>query len=297
MKAVRNAAVASFAAVALFFGPSLAQAAQGFIVNQTELKAGPDEQFPAVVDIQAGASVDVFGCLSGNSWCDVAFQQDRGWVSGQDLEVLFQSKRVKIVEVTTEVVPVVSFEVTTYWTQYYHDKPFFKDRDRFASINININNGGKAAAGKTGSGGQADVTGSINGKVTTGGKAKGGAATGSAEANANANATATDKAGAGAKQGGASGQASATDNNGCPAGQKNCKTEDKAGGGNAMGKSANGAGNAMDKNATGGAVDKNATGGMAAGKTGQGAAPTANANGCKPGTANCAKGGSNGNGG
>jgi len=285
MKAVRSAVVASFAAVALFFGPSLAQAAQGFIVDQTELKAGPDEQFPAVVEIQAGATVDVFGCLSGNSWCDVAFQQDRGWVSGQDLEVLFQSKRVKIVEVTTEIVPVVSFEVATYWTRYYRDKPFFKDRERFASINININNGGKAAPGKTGSGGQADVTGSINGKVTTGGAAKGGAATGSAEANANANVNG--KAGAGAAQGGATGQAAATDNNGCPAGQKNCKAEGKAGSGNAMGKSANGAGNAMDKNATGG---------MAAGKTGQGAAPTASANGCKPGTANCAKSGSNGNG-
>src|SRR5262245_14628769 len=139
MRAVQSAIVAGFAAIALFVAPVAANAAQGFIVSQTELKAGPDDQFPTVIEVSAGAEVDVFGCLSGNSWCDVSFQQDRGWVSGQDLEVLFESKRVKIVEVTTVVVPVVTFEVRTYWTQYYSSKPFFKDRDRFASINININ--------------------------------------------------------------------------------------------------------------------------------------------------------------
>src|SRR5262245_36188984 len=108
MKAVRSAIVAGFAAVVLFVAPSLAQAAQGFIVSQTELQAGPDEQFRTVVAVQAGAEVQVFGCLAGNSLCDISFQQDRGWVSGQDLEVMYQSNRVKIVEVTSvEVIPVV----------------------------------------------------------------------------------------------------------------------------------------------------------------------------------------------
>src|SRR5438132_11588021 len=85
MNAMRSAIVAGFAAAALFLGPSLAQAAQGFIVDQTELKAGPDDQFPTVVEVQAGAEVNVFGCLSGNTWCDVSFQDERGWISGQDL--------------------------------------------------------------------------------------------------------------------------------------------------------------------------------------------------------------------
>ena len=187
MKTVRSAIVAGFATVALLVAPSLAQAAQGFIVAATDLRAGPDDQFPPVDQMQAGAEVEVFGCLQGNIWCDVAFQQDRGWVSGQDLEVVYQSQRVKAVEVQVEVVPLVTFEVATYWDRHYHDKPFFKDRDRFASININIDNGGKAAPGKTGSGGQAAVTGSVNGKETGGKAATGGAgAQGQASANANA---------------------------------------------------------------------------------------------------------------
>jgi len=36
------------------------------------------------------------------------------------------------------------------------------------------------------------------------------------------------------------------------------------------------------------------TGGMAAGKTGQGATPMADAKGCKPGVANCPQGGQGG---
>jgi len=289
MKAVRSAIVASLAAAALFVAPSLAQAAQGFIIDQTELKAGPDEQFPTVINVQAGAEVDVFGCLSGNSWCDVSFQQDRGWVSGQDLEVIFQSKRVKVVEVTTEVVPVVTFEVATYWTQYYSSKPFFKDRDRFASINININGGGKATPGATGSGGQASITGSVKGKVTGDKAATGGqGVTGGAAAGAQANVK--DKT-AGAK-GAAKGEAAATESNGCPAGQKNCKAKGNAGGGgNAMGKAASGD-NAMGKPGTSNEV----TGSIAAGKKTQGATPMANEKGCKAGMANCPKGG-NANGG
>src|SRR5258707_9403961 len=100
MKAVRSAIVAGFATLALFIAPSLAQAAQGFIVSEATLRSGPDEQFPTVIQVQSGAEVEVFGCLSGHTWCDVSFQQDRGWVSGDVLEVIFQSRRVKVVEVT-----------------------------------------------------------------------------------------------------------------------------------------------------------------------------------------------------
>ena len=108
MTRFRNAIIAGFATVALFAAPSIAQAAQGFIVSDTTLKAGPDEQFPDVDSLKSGTEVTVNGCLGGFSWCDISFQQDRGWVSGQDLEVMFQNNRVKVVEVTTEVVPVSS---------------------------------------------------------------------------------------------------------------------------------------------------------------------------------------------
>jgi uncharacterized protein YraI len=152
MHELRISIVAGLATAALLLAPSLAQAAQGVIVQNTALHAGPDDQFPPVDEIQAGANVDVNGCLTGFTWCDISFQQDRGWVSGQDLEILFQSRRVRITEATPDVIPFVAFEFDSYWQQNYASRPFYRDRDRYASITINITNG-KAGAGGNASGG------------------------------------------------------------------------------------------------------------------------------------------------
>jgi uncharacterized protein YraI len=270
-KAIRGAIVAGFAAAALFLATSLAQAAQGFIVSGTALKAGPDPQFPTVIEMQAGAEVNVYGCFEGHTWCDISFHEDRGWVPGEDLEVIFQSKRVKIVEVTTVVVPVVTFEFTTYWQAHYNSKPFFKERERFASININVEGGGKAKSGAADTG----VTGSI--KEETGGKpaTEGKAATG---AKAGAQAKAKEKTGGASAEGGATGEAAVQ----CPAGQKDCKPQQGKAGGNA---------NAMGKVDT-----QDAMSGKAAQKSGKGAGPVATGKECKPGTADCPKTGSGGGG-
>jgi uncharacterized protein YraI len=162
MHELRTSIVAAFATAALFLAPSLAQAAQGVIVQNTALHAGPDDQFPPVDEVQAGTNVDVNGCLTGFTWCDISFQQDRGWVTGQDLEILFQSRRVRVTEATPDVLPFVAFEFDSYWQQNYASRPFYRDRDRYASITINI------TGGKTGSGGGGDANGGA-----TAGKAAG----------------------------------------------------------------------------------------------------------------------------
>jgi len=133
MNAMRSAIVAGFAAAAVFLGPSLAQAAQGFIVDQTELKAGPDDQFPTVVEVQAGAEVNVFAASRATAGAISRSQATAAGSSGQDLEVLFQNNRVKIVEVTTVIVPVVTFEVKTYWVPVLQQQALLQGscRDRF----------------------------------------------------------------------------------------------------------------------------------------------------------------------
>lgn len=253
MKTTRNAIVAGLASLAFFVAPTLSQAARGFTVDQTLLRAGPGPQYPYVDRLPSGASVTVFGCLRGRVWCDISFQGDRGWVSGQDLEIFFHSRRVRIVEVTPVFVPVVTFEVSTYWDRYYRSKPFFAQRDRFASVNININNGGKAVSGRTGRFSQAAVTANVGGKGTEA-KAGRGSASGHVLANAKA----------------------------CPVGQKNCKVAGKASAG-AIDKAANGAG-AMTK-------DKTATAGKT-GSVGAvtGSIGTKGVKKCQPGMADCAKG-------
>jgi uncharacterized protein YraI len=192
MRIARNTIAAGFAGLAMFVVPGLAEAAQGFIASQTSLRAGPGGQFPYVDQLPAGAPVTVFGCLGGRSWCDVSFRGDRGWVSGSDLEIIFHSRRVRIVEVTETFVPVETFSVAIYWDHYYRGKPFYAERNRFTSVNININGGGKGASGRMGEKGQA--TASVGGSKGMEGK------TGSTK-----------------------GHLMASGNNGCPAGHKECK--------------------------------------------------------------------------
>jgi uncharacterized protein YraI len=171
MVGLRTAIVAGFATTALLFAPALAQAAEGIVVETTTLFAGPDSQFPPVDQVAAGTDVQVNGCLAGYAWCDVSFQNDRGWISGQALEILYQSRRVRIVEVTPDVVPFVVFEFNSYWDEHYRDRPFYGERDRYASININVN----VTGGKGGPAGSGKETGKVSGVGAVGGQATGGA--------------------------------------------------------------------------------------------------------------------------
>jgi len=131
----------------------------------------------------------------------VSFQGDRGWVSGQDLEIFFHNRRVRIVDVEPAFVPVERFEVATYWQRHYRSKPFFGDRNRFASVNININGRTKAVSGRAGRVGEVAVThGGVGSNFTE-------ARTGRGSANRHFFAN----------------------RNMCPAGQKNCMNKGNAG--------------------------------------------------------------------
>jgi uncharacterized protein YraI len=253
MNITRGAIAAGLAGLAFLVAPALAQAAQGFVASPTSLRAGPGGQFPDVDRLPAGAPVTVFGCLGGRSWCDVGFRGDRGWVAGQDLEIFYQNRRVRIVEVSPTFVPAVSFSVSSYWDRYYRGRPFFRDRDRFAGVNVNIGSGGNAVAGRTGRTGE--VTASVNGGNANAVNKSGGPGNRRFVANANA---------------------------ACPAGEKNCKTPGKAGMNGKM--AAGSTGMNKEKTATAGKT----TGGGAAmtGSIGNKAGHKK----CQPGTAGCTQG-------
>ena len=173
MVGLRTAIVAGLATTAFLLAPALAQAAEGVVVVNTPLLAGPDSQFPPVDQVPAGTSVQLNGCLIGYAWCDVSFQNDRGWISGQALEILYQSRRVRIVEVAPDVaiVPFVSFEFNSYWDEHYRDRPFYRERDRYASININVNvTGAKGGQDHKGSKTETGKVSGVGAKATDGGK-------------------------------------------------------------------------------------------------------------------------------
>jgi uncharacterized protein YraI len=107
---------------------SVASAASGYVTGNVNLRAGPSTSYPVVVTLVAGEGLEIFGCLSGYSWCDVDWNGYRGWVSSNYLQTVYQSRRVRLVEAPPTI---ISFSFGSYWDNYYRGRPFYRDRDRY----------------------------------------------------------------------------------------------------------------------------------------------------------------------
>ncbi len=80
--------IAAVAAV-LAMGVSMtaAQALEGAISVDSEMRIGPGAGFPVVGYVPADADVSVNGCTSGESWCVVRYDGRHGWVRAGDVIV------------------------------------------------------------------------------------------------------------------------------------------------------------------------------------------------------------------
>jgi uncharacterized protein YraI len=131
--------ILSLAALALC-APLWASAAEGFVVADISLQAGPDTQYPSIEELYAGTDVSIQGCLQGWTWCDViASNGDRGWVPGTFIEETYNSQRVVVFDYGARIgIPVVSFSIGTYWDHYYHSRPFYAERQQWESRAIRV---------------------------------------------------------------------------------------------------------------------------------------------------------------
>jgi len=109
-----------------------AAATPAFVTVAVSEWAGPSTDYPVVLGIPAGATVTMFGCLPEATWCDISFYGARGWVPGQFLQTYYGSEVVAVPYYVTRIgLPVVSFDFDTYWDDYYRDRPFYREHDRF----------------------------------------------------------------------------------------------------------------------------------------------------------------------
>jgi uncharacterized protein YraI len=131
--------VLSLAAIALC-APLLAGAAEGFVVADISLQAGPDTEYPSIEELNAGTPVSIQGCLDGWTWCDViASNGDRGWVPGTFIEETYNNERVVVIDYGARIgIPIVSFSLGTYWDRHYHSRPFYTQRQQFESRAIHV---------------------------------------------------------------------------------------------------------------------------------------------------------------
>lgn len=113
--------------------PSIASAAVTAITTEpVSLRAGPALDFPVVDQIPDDARVTVFGCVRAYQWCDIAWRDARGWVRGDDLAYLYQSRRVRLIEYGPRIgLPVVVFGFDSYWDRHYRGRPFYAERTRW----------------------------------------------------------------------------------------------------------------------------------------------------------------------
>ena len=124
----------SLAALVLCAPLAAQAAAEGWVIDDISLQAGPDPAYPSIVELNAGTPVSIQGCIDGWTWCDVIAGADRGWVPGTFLEEDYGGQRVVVIDYGPRIgIPVVSFSLGLYWDQHYHSRPFYAQREQWVS--------------------------------------------------------------------------------------------------------------------------------------------------------------------
>lgn len=120
----------SVATSLLLAAPAAAFAAEGYVSVNTNLRAGPDVQYPLIFIIPAGAPVSVQGCIDGYAWCDVIANGERGWIAGNYIQYVYQDQPVVLPSYGARIgVPIIAFSIGTYWGSYYSHRSFYGRRD------------------------------------------------------------------------------------------------------------------------------------------------------------------------
>lgn len=113
--------------------PAVAQADDGYVVANVNLRAGPDVGYPPLLVLPAGARVSIVGCVDGWSWCDVIAGPERGWVAGTFLEQGYEGRRVIVTDYGASIgIPIVAFTLGAYWGDHYRHRSWYRDRDRWS---------------------------------------------------------------------------------------------------------------------------------------------------------------------
>jgi uncharacterized protein YraI len=126
---MRRTLVAAGLAAAFSAVPLAVAAAPAYVIGGTEIYAGPGNDYPVVAQLGPGVRVNVNGCISDYSWCDVSFSGNRGWVYAGELGYSYRNQRVPILDYGPSLsLPIISFSLGSYWDRYYRSRPFYHER-------------------------------------------------------------------------------------------------------------------------------------------------------------------------
>jgi uncharacterized protein YraI len=124
--------LASTILVASIAVPAAAQAADAVATRSGTLRAGPASDFPSVGHISNGDDLQVYGCTDGYSWCDVSDGDNRGWFPGSRIAYVRDGDQEILPDVGADIgIGIIGFGVADYWGAHYHNRPFFRQEQRF----------------------------------------------------------------------------------------------------------------------------------------------------------------------
>jgi uncharacterized protein YraI len=109
--------------------PSAALAQEAYTNRTANVRAGPDQSYPAVAQLPPGVGLQVMGCIEGYSWCDVVFGGNRGWVYAGSISYPYENRRVPILAYGPTIgIPIITFSIGSYWDSYYRGRPWYRNR-------------------------------------------------------------------------------------------------------------------------------------------------------------------------
>lgn len=108
--------------------PGVASAEPGFLPRPVKMRAGPGVNYPPIITLPGNSGVEIIGCLSDMSWCDVSWGAYRGWVAGSYLRMPWEGQYRPLYAAPP---PVIVFDFGSYWERYYSGLPFYGRRDRW----------------------------------------------------------------------------------------------------------------------------------------------------------------------
>lgn len=112
----------------LMLEATAAAAYTGIVTKNVNLRAGPDNDYPIVAKIRRNSAVEIYGCVYGWRWCDIAAGPYRGWIRGDFLYARRYGRNVQIIEAGPAVnVPIISFNFG-YWDTHYRTRNFYRER-------------------------------------------------------------------------------------------------------------------------------------------------------------------------
>jgi uncharacterized protein YraI len=127
--------ITAIAAIATL-GVAGAQAEPSYSTANVNMRTGPDTEFPSVGVIPEGEPLYVEGCLQDESWCDVRWADNRGWVYSEYIGFDYHGQTELLPDVGIEAfgIPVIAFVASDYWRRYYVGRPWYHDHARWESF-------------------------------------------------------------------------------------------------------------------------------------------------------------------